>query len=366
MKHTSPRTGTLRRRHGARPAVLVALALFTTTAVAACGASEDASSASGKHLEKVTIQLQVPENGIFTPMWFGKSEGIYAEHGIDLTIKPGVSSQASSDAAARGAVDFTTSSFPSVVLNQAAGNSIVGLAEVIRGGNQGVLVSADSGISSWGDLPGKNVIVTTGSSQKPLFDAALEAAKVDPKSVKITNVNPTVLNQVFASGQSDGILTVFPFSEPAVAQKRKVKPLSFSDAGVEMPGFFIISAEKYVKKNPDLTRRFVEATLASWAEAYEHQDEAVAAMLKSNPALNKEDAGAIFKAFTKDGCGVDDNGTWFGDFTQNELDNGLKTLVDSGLVKERAVDLGKGFPRDAVDGVSSTNQHDCENFGSGS
>jgi NitT/TauT family transport system substrate-binding protein len=365
MLHTSRQFRTNRGRLGGAAAVTV-LALVVSTALAACGASEDTASGSEGQLERVTVQLQLPENGIFTPFWFGKSKGIYADHGIDLEIEPGVSSQAATDAVARGSVDFTTSSFPSVVLNQASGNSVVGLAELIRGGNQGLLVGADTGITSWKDLPGKSVIITTGSSQKPLYDAALAASGVDPEDVKVVNVNQAVINQTFSNGGADAVLTLFPFSEPIVSQKRKTKALSFSDAGVEMPGFFIVSSDGFVKKNKDLSQRFVDATLESWAEAYQEPGEAVAAMLKSNPALNKDDAEATFEAFAAVGCGVDDNGTWFGDYSEPELNGGLSVLLDSGLVKKDSVDLASVFPRSVVDGIPVSGQRECSTLVSGS
>lgn len=352
-RHPARRVGRTRR---ALRAALVPPLLLLAGLLAACGA--DSQGASGG-LDRVTVQLQLPENGLFSGFWYGRAKGIYAAQGIDLAIQPGVSSQAASDAVARGTVDFTTSSFPSVALNQVAGNDIVGLAEVIRGGNQGLLVAADSGITSWGDLAGKSVIITTGSSQKPLYDAALNAAGVDPASVTVVNVNQSVINQTFANGGADAVLTLFPFSEPLVSPKRDVTELSFSQAGVEMPGFFLISSQKYVAGNPDLTRRFVQATLASWAGAYENQDEAIAAMMSSNPALNAQDAGAVFTAFAADGCGIDDTGTWFGDFTQEELKGGLSTLVSTQLLQGGAVDLTAGFPRATLDALPAEARRDC-------
>lgn len=348
------------RRSPLRAAVTATLALLATTMLTACGSDDDAAAGD---LDRVTMQLQIPENGIFTGFWYGKAEGIYAEHGIDLVIEPGVSSQASSDAVARGAVDFSTSSFPSIALNQAAGTPIVGVAEIIRGGNQGLLVGTDTGIDTWGDLPGKSVIITTGSSQKPLYDAALEASGVDPASVEVVNVNPTVINQTFASGEADGVLTLFPFTEPLLAGKRDVEALSVSEAGVQMPGFFITSSEEFVADNADLTQRFVQATLESWAEAYANQDDALAALLDGNPVLNEADAGAVFEAFAEAGCGVDDNGTWFGDFTQAELEAGLETLVGTGMIEDGKVDLVRAFPRSTLDALPSDAQYDCADLG---
>lgn len=354
-----PRARRTSRRPGAGLAALAAIASFTT---AACGSEAEADS----DLDKVTLQFQIPENGIFAGFWYGKAEGIYAEHGIDLVIEPGVSSQASADAVARGTVDFSTSSFPSIVLNQQAGAPIVGLAEVIRGGNQGLLVGADTGIETWEDLPGKSVIITTGSSQKPLYDAALEATGVDPDSVEVVNVNPNVINQTFAAKEADGVLTLFPFTEPLLEGQREVKQLSVSDAGVQMPGFFLISSEEYVADNADLTERFVEATLQSWAAAYANQSEAVDALLAENPVLNEDDAGAVFAAFAEAGCGVDDNGTWFGDFTEAELEGGLDTLVGTGMVAADEVDLAGAFPRTSLDALPVDARHDCADLGAGS
>ncbi|GAA1749966.1 ABC transporter substrate-binding protein [Aeromicrobium alkaliterrae] len=355
MHQLSPRRSRA-RRSVRRVIAAVALALIPATLLVACGSDDDAASGD---LDRVTIQLQLPENGLFSGFWYGKAEGIYEKHGIDLVIEPGVSSQAASDAVARGTVDFTTSSFPSVALNRVAGNPLVGLAEVIRGGNQGLLVGSDSGIESWSDLEGKSVIITTGSSQKPLYDAAVTAAGVDPDKIEVVNVNQNVINQTFASGGADAVLTLFPFSEPLVAPQRDVEAISFSEAGVEMPGFFLISSEEYVSENADLTERFVQATLESWAGAYENQDDAIAAMLAENPALKEEDAGAVFEAFAANGCGVDDNGTWFGDFTAEELEGGVETLVSSGVLEEGAVDLATTFPRATLDALPAEGQYDC-------
>jgi NitT/TauT family transport system substrate-binding protein len=347
-----------RRAPGPRrsPVALLLPLLLLAGLAAACG-SDDRPAAGD--LDRVTLQLQLPENGLFSGFWYGRAAGVYARHGIDLDIQPGVSSQAASDAVARGTVDFTTSSFPSVALNRTKGNDLVGLAEVIRGGNQGLLVGADSGIASWADLAGRSVIITTGSSQKPLYDAALRAAGVDPASVTVVNVNQAVINQTFANGGADAVLTLFPFSEPLVSPKRAVRELSFSRAGVEMPGFFLISSRRHVEEDAELTRRFVQATLESWAAAYEHPDDAVEAMLRANPALNAQDAAAVFRAFAANGCGVDDNGTWFGDFTPEELQGGLATLVSTGLLEEGAVDLAAGFPRAALDALPASARRDC-------
>lgn len=357
MQQTSRRRGT---RPRARSLALAGIAMAVSSPLVSCGSDED--SGSSGDLDQVTVQLQLAENGTFSPFWYGVEEGIYADHGIDLTIEPGISSQAATDAVVRGDADFSSSSFPSVVLNQATGNPIVGIAEFVRGGNQGLLVGADSGISSWSDLSGKSVIVTTGSSQKPLYDAALEAASVDPGSVEVVNVNQSVINQTFASGEADAVLTLFPFSEPQVSKSREIEALAFEEAGLEMPGFFLISNEDFVAENPDLTQRFVDATLQSWAAAYENRGDAVAAMLEENPALNQDDASATFAAFADYGCGVNDNGSWFGDFTSSELEEGFSTLVATGLVEDGAVDLDKAFPRSAVDAVPAGDRIECSSL----
>lgn len=332
------------------------LAVCAASLLAACSSTDDAD-ADGK--DQVTLQLQIPENGAFAPLWYGQAQGIYAKHGIDLEILPGSSSQAASDAVARGTVDFTTTGFPVVAMNQQAGNDIVGVAELVRDGNQGLLVGADSGIDSWKDLPGKSVIITTGSSQKPLFDAALNAAGVDPSTVKIINVNQSVINQTFANGGADAVLTLFPFSEPLVAPKRDVRTLTFAEAGVGMPGFFVVTSRSYVSENSELTTRFVQATLESYADAYRNQDEAVTATLAKNPTLVESDTAAVFKSFASAGCGVIDNGTWFGDFTAKELEDGANTMVSGGLIEKGSVDLAEAFPRATLDAIPAEARIDC-------
>lgn len=315
----------------------------------------------------ITLRVpQVPENGAFSAFWFGKEEGIFEKHGIDLEIKPGATSQAAVDAVAQGNADFSTTSFPALALNRAAGNPVVGIAQFARGGNQGLLVDAASGIDEWQDLAGHSILSSTGSSTEPLLSIALENSGVAAEQIELMHVNPQVLEQTFVGGQADTLVAVFPFAYLTVNQHREVTTLSFSDADVKVPGFFLIANENVVADDPDLASRFAAAALESYQAAYADVDAAVAAMMNHNKALDAESAKLVLKGWAMDGCGVDDNGSWFGDFTVEELEQGLDTIATAGLVDPTKVDLAAAFPRTAVDGVPEDARLDCSNVGLGS
>lgn len=325
---------------------------------AACGGGSDTAGADGS-LDKVSFQLQTAENGSWTPVWYGKSKGIYEKYGIDLEILPGTTSQTAAETVARGKADFGTNSFANIILNNVAGNELVGVSEPLRGGNTGLLVSKDSGITSFKDLPGKQVIVATGSSLLPLWQVALKNSGVKESDIKVNTLTPAAADPAFAAGQADANFSTFPFNEPTISRKRDVVELPFSEAGVKSPGYFLATSRAYFEKNPDIVKRFTRATQASWNAAYHDQKGAVEAVAKGNPAIDRNSVSSIFAAWAAQGCGLDDNGSWWGDFTDQEVGDGLQTLVDAGLVKASDVDLDAIFARDALDSFEDDEKISC-------
>jgi NitT/TauT family transport system substrate-binding protein len=65
----------------------------------------------------------------------------------------------------------------------------------------------------------------------------------------------------------------------------------YSDYGVNQVGYCIVTNTETLKNNPDLVKRFVEATLKSYKEAEKDPDAAIAAMADIVGGTMAEDQG---------------------------------------------------------------------------
>jgi NitT/TauT family transport system substrate-binding protein len=64
--------------------------------------------------------------------------------------------------------------------------------------------------------------------------------------------------------------------------------MRYADWGANIVGMTILTSGDTIKKNPDLVRRFVRATVRSWEETKKNPGAAVDAALKAKPDLNRQ------------------------------------------------------------------------------
>ena len=64
--------------------------------------------------------------------------------------------------------------------------------------------------------------------------------------------------------------------------------MRYADFGANIVGMTILTSGDTIKKNPDLVRRFVRATVKSWEEAKKNPGAAVDAAMKAKPDLNRQ------------------------------------------------------------------------------
>src|ERR1700761_5407814 len=80
------------------------------------------------------------------------------------------------------------------------------------------------------------------------------------------------------------------FDEPPhyAAEGVKTDCLSYADAGVHVLGLGLVASVSDIEKKPDMVKRFVTATLRSYAYSYQHPEEAAEALKKLVPDSGKD------------------------------------------------------------------------------
>jgi NitT/TauT family transport system substrate-binding protein len=64
--------------------------------------------------------------------------------------------------------------------------------------------------------------------------------------------------------------------------------MRYADFGANIVGMTIMTSGDTIKKNPDLVRRFVRASVKSWEESKKNPQAAVDAAMKAKPDLNRQ------------------------------------------------------------------------------
>jgi NitT/TauT family transport system substrate-binding protein len=127
------------------------------------------------------------------------------------------------------------------------------------------------------------------------FPLVLKNGGLKEGDVKITNVpdGALVSSYLQGAGGSVGILGGLDDKPAEIKANGGAQPVTFaySDFGVNQVGYCIVTNTETLKNNPDLVKRFVEATLKSYKEAEANPDAAIAAMADIVGGTMAEDQG---------------------------------------------------------------------------
>lgn len=273
------------RRYTRTAAITVAAAL-ALTACSAAEAPAGGSTADGE-LTKVTLMLNWYPYGEHAPFYYGVDEGIFEEHGIDLTIKAGQGSTKTVQAAGQGQIDFGWADTPAVLANIDKGVKVKSVGVFLQTTPSAVQVFADSGIESVKDLKGKTIAVSAGDAPTTTFPAYLEAAGLSTTDVTQQNLDAAGKVAAMLSGQVDGLIGFAHDQGPTIAEKsgKEVNYLRYSDEGLNFFSNGLIAHTDTIANKADLVKDMVAATSESFAAAAEDPESAVAAMDGKDPQL---------------------------------------------------------------------------------
>ena len=216
------------------------------------------------------------------------ADGTYAKHGLDVTIVQGGPQAANRALLIAGRIDFYMGGVLSSLDSVNEGIPVVTLASMFQKDPQVLLTHPDAPYETFADLAkaekiimGKDVLVTKFEWMKKHFEGFK-----DEQYVPYTYSSAPFIADKLAVQQ--GYVTSEPF---AVEREGGFVPkvFLFSDAGYNAYSETIETSTKLVAENPDLVKRFVEASIIGWYN-YLYGDNAAANELikKDNPEMTDE------------------------------------------------------------------------------
>jgi len=263
---------------------LMALTGCTTgTAVPTQGGASTPGQASGT-LTKLNVAVvpSLDTNGLLE---IARTKRYLADAGLELNVVPLDSGPNAITGVVAGQYDIAATAYapPLLALGQGAPVRLVSNTGSVGadGTNGGVLVRADSGVSSWRDLAGKKVATNAPRSLLSLtVPAAVQKDGGDPSGIQIVPLPFNQIPKAVESGQVDAGAILEPFLTDGLTQYPSLKNLGDSTHAV-LPegsgaGAFVTSQATKEKKAAELAR-FKDAITKAMDYGNAHPDEVRAA-----------------------------------------------------------------------------------------
>ena len=156
-----------------------------------------------------------------------------------------------------------------------------------------VAVKADGAIKTPADFTGKTLGGAANDGALKLFSALCKTAKVDCSTVSITNMQPTLREQMLMRGRVDGVfgyVNTIRFSARLIGidPDKSIRFINYGDYGMDLYSNAIIVSKTLASKNPEAVRGFLRALNHSIKDAIKDPQAAIDSVVKREPLIKPE------------------------------------------------------------------------------
>lgn len=259
---------------------------MTCRTVFAIAALAAAALAHAQQPVKLTFQsnwrAQAEHGGYYQAV----ATGIYAKHGLDVTVRPGGPQMNNPQLLAAGAIDFSMGSDSFNGLNFVRNNiPLVVVASIFQKDPRVLIAHPGQGHDSLAALKGKPILIASASRNNYWQFLRAKYGYTDDQ------IRPYTFNMAPFLADKSTIQQGFLTSEPLKAQKAGIKPVVhlLADNGYVSYATTLETRSQMVKERPDVVQRFVNATIEGWySYLYGDRSAANALIKKDNPEMDDE------------------------------------------------------------------------------
>jgi NitT/TauT family transport system substrate-binding protein len=238
-------------------------------------------------VQMVSMRLPIPTaDTAFAAYYLCIDTGICAKHGIELKLEPGSPELNPVKMLSQGANQFAVVGGPEILLTaRSKGAPIVGIGLTGKDANFVTLLTLKkSGITKLQDLEGKKVGFFYGHISTDVLRMTFKK-----ENVKVQEVDTGFDYGQLISGKVDAQWAFRSTAGLALPAKGvEVVQINPSDYGITTQGYVLLTSEKMRKEQPKVVQAFTDAMLESTKYAVEHEQEAIDATIKRDPAFKPE------------------------------------------------------------------------------
>ena len=232
-------------------------------------------SFSSGYAQKITFSPQWSAQSQFAGYYAALEKGFYDEAGLDVSIVHPSNSYSSINMLKDGTTDFITCELIQAMMASDKGIRLVNLLQTTQHTTL-VLISHEKNISKMSDLAGRRIGTwKVGFSEIPYIidkehKLGVEWVKfINPLNIYISRAIDATLGKSY----NEGIL----FSMSGITPGSLLR---FSEMGYDYPEDGLYVSEAFFKKNPDVCRKFAEASRKGWEWVRNNREQALEIVMK--------------------------------------------------------------------------------------
>lgn len=253
---------------------------FAMGAAALLVSSFAALSASAA--DKVSVRTDWFHSSYHAPFFIGIEKGFYKDAGIELSVTEGRGSGQVVQLVGKGDDQFGFAAVEAVMRGVAAGIPVVSVQTIMPVMGQAIYVLKKSGITKVEDLKGKTIAITPGGTNEALLPVVLQSVGLKESDVRQVSVDAAAKLRMMLNGDFDSMMAT-GWAHSLYESAGGANAFIYSDYGVKIVGYSIVTNSEWVKKNPDVAKRFLAATAKSWEYAMKNPEETLDALAKASP-----------------------------------------------------------------------------------
>ncbi len=229
--------------------------------------------------------------GRHAPWYVALGKGYFKEEGLNVTIMPSKGTADAIRTVVTGGAELGFIDIPSLVAAGGSGSSVrIVAANYQRPPYCIFSLNPGANIDSAKKLTNLELGSSSASFLPRIWAAVMEMNGIDSKTMKVVNIDAPARVPMLAARKVPSI-DLFLMSEPAI--KRAVpdaKPVCLfaADLGLEIYANSVGVHEDYLKKNPDVVKKFVRAALRGWKDTFDNPQEAAKIQLQYVKALDPQ------------------------------------------------------------------------------
>ena len=234
-------------------------------------------------MNKVVMRINFSAWGMHAQYYGGKAQGFYEKEGIDLEIRPPAAGQQNEVLIGTGKEQFGVGNIDSFVKAKSSGLPIVSVMMDQPDNPFAVVTLVKGGIDTPAKMKGMK-LAWFQTNVPAMIDPMLKAGNLGRKDIEFVSVARGSEVQMLAAGQVDALFG-FSYGQALTLESKgfPVRVFPIRDYGVRLYGTHIYTNEDLIKKNPDLVKRFVRATLKSLIWTHGNVEEAMKEVVKVSP-----------------------------------------------------------------------------------
>jgi ABC-type nitrate/sulfonate/bicarbonate transport system substrate-binding protein len=247
---------------------------------------------------RATLMLDFVPNAVHAGIYRALAAGYYKRAGIDLSvIAPGSTSDPLALINA-GKIDFALADGIDVAQQIALGHDAEAIMAIVQAPLGAPIALASERLHSPAGLEGKTVGITGVPSDLAALDTVVRDAGGNPKLLHIVTIGFNGVADLEA-----GKIGAFTGYWPDDGVTLQVSGYPVTDfklnqwGGPDYPGLVAFTTRRLIRKDPQLVRAFVRATVRGYEETLRDPQRSLDDLLKLNPSIERKLASASLAAY---------------------------------------------------------------------